>query len=550
MPDYMYLLESRLSPEQRAVLERVQELSRSQDVNIYLTGGAVRDLISGQPIRDLDFTVEGNPVRMVRELEKGGARVAWESERVRHHEMIFAGEVDGSISAARDDYYERPGAKPEYRFSSVMEDLRRRDFSINAIAISLNTQSRGLLLDPTNGLADLEKQEVRALSIHAFTNQPIRIMRILRYCARMGFKMESRTQEWFDLAMERGMHEKFEGVDIGHEVRSVAHEDNPSGTLKQWESRGLLVGIHPQLQRRKPDYESLQKLARVRGNLLGVGIRPRLQLAVTYYIFGRLKSREAASALRHLEFRSAEVEAIADLVPEAQKIVKMLKGRKTNAPRDAYAYIASLPPDMLAFIEVELPNPRVLSKIRNYIQKWRPLRQALPAAELDALGIARGPKFDKVLEQLFEIQLRGRGRNPEDRTKILRQLAGIKEEPKKLPEKEKKKRKGDDSPAGPQHEKPSAAQAPAPAGKHGKPAPAAVPAAAHPGKPARGAASAASAAQPSKAASKTPISAAAAIGAKAQAKHDKAAADHRAVKKRGAPAAKKQKGKGAKKSKR
>ena len=74
MPDYMFLLESRLSPEQRAVLERVQELSRSQEMNIYLTGGAVRDLISGQPIRDLDFTVEGNPVRMVRELEKGGAR--------------------------------------------------------------------------------------------------------------------------------------------------------------------------------------------------------------------------------------------------------------------------------------------------------------------------------------------------------------------------------------------------------------------------------------------------------------------------------------------
>ena len=118
--------------------------------------------------------------------------------------MIFAGDVDGSISAARDEYYERPGTKPEQRFSSIMEDLRRRDFSINAIAISLNTQSRGLLLDPTNGLADLEKQEVRALSIHAFTNQPIRLMRILRYCARMGFKMESRTQEWFDLAVERG----------------------------------------------------------------------------------------------------------------------------------------------------------------------------------------------------------------------------------------------------------------------------------------------------------------------------------------------------------
>src|ERR1700740_3815699 len=93
---------------------------------------------------------------------------------------------------------------------------------MNGVAISLNPQVRGLLLDPTNGLADLEKQEVRALSIHAFTNQPIRLMRILRYCARMGFKMESRTQEWFDLAMERGLNQNLEGRAVGREIRSGA----------------------------------------------------------------------------------------------------------------------------------------------------------------------------------------------------------------------------------------------------------------------------------------------------------------------------------------
>ncbi|MGB0036794.1 MAG: hypothetical protein WBP79_15095 [Candidatus Acidiferrales bacterium] len=499
MPDYMYLLESRLSPEQRAVLERVQELSRSQDVNIYLTGGAVRDLISGMPIRDLDFTIEGNPVRMVTELVKGGARIVWETERLRHHEMIFAGDVDGSISAARDDVYDRPGAKPEYRFSSVMEDLRRRDFSINAIAISLNTQSRGLLLDPTNGLADLEKQEVRALSIHAFTNQPVRLLRILRYCARMGFKMEPRTLEWFQLAMERGLNESIGGADVGHEVRSLAREDNPVATLKQWESHELLAAIHPQLQRRKPDYESLNKLARVRSNLFGAGLRPRLQLPVTYYTLSRLKSREAAAAMRHMEFRSPEMDAFAHLVPEAEKIVKILKGRKTNAPRDAYFYIAGLPPETIAFIEVELPNPRALHKIRNYVQKWRPLRQALPVAELDALGIPRGAKFDKILEQLFESQLRGKGRNPEDRTKLLRRLAGIKEEPKKKPEKEKKKRKGKEP------EEPAVVQAKAPERGKAAAASATAPAAGH--------------APP--AASKTAAGAGASITARAQEKHAK-----------------------------
>jgi tRNA nucleotidyltransferase (CCA-adding enzyme) len=440
MPDYMFLLESRLSPEQRAVLERVQELARSQDLNIYLTGGAVRDLISGQPIRDIDFTVEGNPVRMVRELEKGGARVVSENERLRHYEMIFAGDVDGSLAAARDDVYERPGTKPEVHFSGIMEDLRRRDFSINAIAISLNAQSRGLLLDPTNGLADLERQEVRALSIHAFTNQPVRLLRILRYMARMGFKLESRTQEWFDLAIERGLHEKIEGAQIGEELRALAREDNPLATLKAWEQQDLLATIHPQLQKRKPDYESLNRLARVRLNLHSAGIRPRLSRPVMYYSLGRLKPRDAAATLRSAEIRTAEIETNAALVPEAQKIVQVLKGRKTNTTREAYAYIASLSPEMLAFIEVEFADPRVLAKLRNYLQKWRPIHLALPVAELEALGVPRGPKADKILEQLFEMQLRGRARTPEDRMKALRQLAGIKDEPKKKPEKETRKR--------------------------------------------------------------------------------------------------------------
>lgn len=444
MPDYIFLLESRLSPEQRAVLERAQELARSLELNIYLTGGAVRDLISGQPIRDLDFTVEGNPARMVAELEKGGARVVADNERLRHYEVVFAGEVDGSVSAARDEYYERPGTKPEHRFSSIMEDLRRRDFSINAIAISLNAQSRGLLLDPTNGLADIEKQEVRALSIHSFTNQPIRLMRILRYTARMGFRMEARTQEWFDLALERGLQENFEGAAVGDEVRSLGREDTPATTLKQWDARGFLDAIHPQLQRRKPDYDSLNKLSKVRMNLYGAGLRPKLNLEVIYYTLNRLKSREAAAALRSMEFRASEIEAVNELVPRAQAIVKMLKLRKMNAPKEAYFYLAAQPVDMLAFIEVEMANAAAMSKIRAYVQKWRPMRLALPLAELDALGVPRGPKFDKVLEDFFDLELRGRGRDPESRAKLLRKLAGIKEE-KKKPEKEKKKRKEKDA---------------------------------------------------------------------------------------------------------
>jgi tRNA nucleotidyltransferase/poly(A) polymerase len=442
MPDYMFLLESRLSPEQRAVMERVQELSRAQEMNVYLTGGAVRDLISGMPIRDLDFTVEGNPAKMTRELEKGGAKVLWESEKLRHHELIFLGEVEGSLAAAREDHYERPGNKPDYRFGGVSEDLRRRDFGINAIAISLNVQSRGLLLDPMNGLADLEKQEVRALTIHAFTNQPVRLMRALRYAARMGFNMDSRTKEWFDLAVERKLNENIGAAEVGHELRALAREDNPVSTLKQWEAHGMLELIHEALQKRKPDYESLNKLAKVRGNLLMAGLRPRLYLATMYYTLGKLKDREVTSALKNLEFRASEIAEFGELVEKAQAEVKNLKGKKTATPKDAHNYIAAMPAEMMAFIEVEMPNPAVMGKFRNYLQKWRPMYLSLPTAELEALGVPRGPKFDKVIEQYFEAALRGKGKTPEDRTKLLKNFAGIKDEPKK-PEKEKKKKTTD-----------------------------------------------------------------------------------------------------------
>ncbi len=141
-----------------------------------------------------------------------------------------------------------------------MEDLRRRDFSINAIALSLNAASRGLLLDPTNGLADVEKREVRALSIHSFTNQPVRLLRAIRYAARMDFKLESRTEEWFALALERGLADSIAPDEVGRELRQLAREEKPAAILKAWESRGLIGTIHPNLVKRHPDYEMLARI--------------------------------------------------------------------------------------------------------------------------------------------------------------------------------------------------------------------------------------------------------------------------------------------------
>ncbi len=438
MPDYMFLLESRLSPEQRAAMLRVQELAAVLGFNVYLTGGTVRDLITGANLRDLDFTVEGNPSKMARELEKGGAKVLSEDEKLRHVELLFAGDVEGSISAARDEHYVRPGTRPEIRWSTIMEDLRRRDFSLNAIAISLNPASRGLLLDPTNGLSDIEHGEVRALSIHSFTNQPVRLLRALRLAARMGFKLESRTQEWFNLAIERELQLTITPEDAGEEVRSLSREERPQLILKEWEEGDLLELVHPILAKKHPGYDAINRLIKVRDDLYMAGFRPRLATPMLLAIFSRLKDRELSNTLSKLGYHSAEIEAIEKFPEKALDIQKELAGKKTKTPIDAYRYIEKIPMEYVAYLLGESGNSAA------FLHKWRPVRQALPivATELEALGMPRGPKFDQIVQDVFAIQLNGRAKTPEERVKILRKLSGIKEPPKKK-EKEKKPAKAE-----------------------------------------------------------------------------------------------------------
>ncbi len=459
MPDYMFLLESRLSPEQRAAMLRVQELAAVLGFNVYLTGGTVRDLITGANLRDLDFTVEGNPSKMARELEKGGAKVLSEDEKLRHVEILFAGEVEGSISAARDEHYIRPGTRPELRWSTIMEDLRRRDFSLNAIAISLNPASRGLLLDPTNGLSDIEHGEVRALTIHSFTNQPVRLLRALRLAARMGFKLEARTQEWFNLAIERELQLSITPEDSGEELRSLSREERPHLVLKEWEENDLMEYFSPTIAKKHPGYDAINRLIKVRDDLFMAGFRPRLATPMLLAMLSRLKDRELSSTLSKLGYRSAEIEEIEEFPEKAAVVQKELTGKKTKTPIEAFRYIEKLPMEYVAYLLAESSNSAALSKLKAYLHKWRPIRHSLPvvATELEALGMPRGPKFDQIVQEVFAIQLNGRAKTPEERVKILRRLSGIKEPPKKK-EKEKKPVKAEKHVETPAEKKAAAAE--------------------------------------------------------------------------------------------
>ena len=190
MSDYMFMLDSHLNSEQSKALAEVRDAAEQANLNLFLTGGAMRDMMGGFPIRDLDFTVEGGTVKFAKGVAaKAGAEVLSVDESRKSVELRFPGDVLASISMARQEKYTKPGGKPQITPATIHEDLRGRDFTVNAIALSLGKASRGLLLDPTNGLGELSRKELRAVSNYALYDDPARILRMIRFRTRFGLPL-------------------------------------------------------------------------------------------------------------------------------------------------------------------------------------------------------------------------------------------------------------------------------------------------------------------------------------------------------------------------
>jgi tRNA nucleotidyltransferase/poly(A) polymerase len=202
MSDYIYSLESHLNAFQNRIVAELQELATSANQNLYLAGGAMRDLLGGSPTRDLDFVLEGAPARIAAELvSRLGGTVVLQDDHRKVVEMVFPGGTTAQLAMSRVEKFAKPGAKPQVTAAPIHEDLRRRDFTMNSIALKLNRGSKGLLIDPSNGMADLQSRELRAGYSTAFYDDPQRLLRAVRFKHRLQLTIEERTQRQFDNAL-------------------------------------------------------------------------------------------------------------------------------------------------------------------------------------------------------------------------------------------------------------------------------------------------------------------------------------------------------------
>ncbi|HXE91444.1 MAG TPA: hypothetical protein VNK82_10815 [Terriglobales bacterium] len=458
MADYIYTMETRLTPDQQRAAGLVQQAARAHEMNVYLTGGAVRDLISGFTIRDLDFTVQGNALRLQRDLEKAGAVIERADEELRSLLVLLPGNVRAEIAMARSEKYEKPGKPPEVAAATIVEDLRRRDFTVNAIALSLNEGSRGLLLDPANGVADIEAKLLRILHNYSFLEEPSRLIRATRFAARFHWTLEERTQARYDAAKENQYIENILPRAIGQEIEQLAYEENPLVILRALEKEGWLKVLSPHWTVGKADADSLAQMQKTRELMAQHGYAPDASAATIYFLTRRLESREI-SAMQKLIPRRTLVEKWNHLEEDAKELAARLSGKEAATPSKTWKLLSEAPPETILFLEVTARAQSVRQKIRNFFGKWRQLKQRLPFPEMAEMHITPAlPQYAQLTEEAFHLLLDGRLRSHGEIVRFLKPYAPPPPPPPPPPT--KKRKKGEPVPA-----KPAPAKAAPPAAK-------------------------------------------------------------------------------------
>jgi tRNA nucleotidyltransferase/poly(A) polymerase len=423
MADYIYTLETRLSPDQQKAVALVVDAAKAAGMNLYLTGGAIRDIISGLPIRDLDFTVQGNALKLQKDLERAGAVVGDADGETRALLLTLPGGVRAEIAMARSERYDKPGKAPQMAPATIIEDLRRRDFTVNAMALSLNEGSRGLLMDPFNGVADIEAKVIRVLHNYAFLEDPSRMIRATRFSTRFHWPLEERTQARYEAGKENGYIEYIRSSSIGYEIEQLAYEDDPQGVLKAYEKEGWLKVLNPRWSTAKVDTAGLGALMKTRQQMNELGYTPEVAPLVLHFLTERLGDKDIADLRRAIP-RKDLVAAWKDLDANAHSLAKRLSSKEAATPSRTWQLLSSARPEMILFLAITARQQAVAQKIKNFFTKWRQVQQKIPLPEMTELRITpQMPAYPKIANDVFMLLLDGKLRSRTETLKYLKPLA-------------------------------------------------------------------------------------------------------------------------------
>jgi tRNA nucleotidyltransferase (CCA-adding enzyme) len=398
---------SRLSAPTGGILTETIRVAQRQDLSLYLVGGGVRDLLLEHSHLDVDLAVEGDAASLAEEIAAAfGARLV--VHRRFGTATLRAPDIGLDLAQTRDEHYEWPGALPSVRPATIVQDLARRDFTVNALALGLAGVQAGRLLDPHDGQRDLAARRLRVLHERSFQDDATRILRGLRYEGRLGFRFETATQRL--VRRDIAYLDTISGPRLRRELLAILAEDRPERILARAQALGVLAALHLALcfdRRRAAAFAAARR-------------RPLTPLPEVYLclLAARATPDQVEGVLRRLALHGVSKRALRDslrLREEGWRLAAPgLRPSEVVAALERFSAAA-----VAAHALLEPPGiPR--RRLRQYLEHWRHRRPALRGRDLQALGVSPGPAMGQMLARLRAARLDGEAGKREDEVRLVR----------------------------------------------------------------------------------------------------------------------------------
>jgi tRNA nucleotidyltransferase/poly(A) polymerase len=413
MADYIYLLENRLSADQQSALRQLREAAREAGIILFLTGDAVRDLTSGHAVRELEVSVHGNALKLKKSIEKLGGVVWGESETSRTLYLCFPGTVRVDlVTTHRLDYAKI--SKPVFHPASIQEDLRRRDFTVNAMAISLNEGSFGLLMDPLNGAADIEARTLRLVSNYGFLEDPSLLIRATRYIARLGWELDPKTQTRYENAKGEGVIEQISPEAKSRELEQIGHEEDGLKVLRSLENEGWMKVLFPPWTHAKADEEKLKSLHDLAVELQVQGVHPDMSAAQMQLLTAKMNPKDLATLKKEL-LRPGFVEEWNSLDAIAAKFAKVLLSKENSTASAGFKLFTSYDPEAVLWLGFTGKEKAVQERYHQFLKVWPEARLKIPHALMQEMRITPElATYKDIVQALFLELIDGHLTTPEE----------------------------------------------------------------------------------------------------------------------------------------
>jgi len=433
-------LEQALSDPVLTLVRCISRTAHEMNVVPYFVGGLVRDLLLGQPIVDVDMVIEGDAIALADRLADtlGGRVIA--HRRFGTAKWLLSNDVWAKITdqvaresdlppsvdfvTARTEFYTYPTALPQVEQSSIKQDLHRRDFTINTLAIRLDPDHWGELLDFYGGEDDLEAGVIRVLHSLSFIDDPTRILRAARLESRLDFHLDPRSEQLIDDALP--LLRRVSGDRIRHELELIFREDEPERALCRLDALGALAEIHPDLQCDdwlKAKYRALREtfepsLWRLAS---GAGDMAFVHLAILGYRLDEQATKELSKRLKLKREDEEDLLLVQDL---RQTLPKLAKLDRTS---DIYRLLEPYASRVLAVVWIASDSTIIQRRVLRYQTDWRLVEPEISGDDLKAMGLEPGPLFGDLLRRVQEARLNGEVSTREEEIALVNRLMASEE---------------------------------------------------------------------------------------------------------------------------